>query len=154
MKFGIKINRKGFSLIEMVAATTILSLGVVSICAMTTRGLSQVKSNRGREIAWDMLDRQLMMIDYMGIDEFIEAGETSGVMGDESSAAGSFAWQVHTEETETVGLINVSIVVSWGTERNRKSVVAQTMLISNEMIEEAEAEAEAAAAEEAEQGNG
>ena len=62
----------------MVVASTILSMGVITVCAMSTRSLSRVRLNREREVAWDLLDRQLTMIEYAGVDNFLRAGKLEG----------------------------------------------------------------------------
>ena len=63
---------------EMVVASTILSMGVITVCAMSTRSLSRVRVNREREVAWDLLDRQLTMIEYVGVDNFLRQGTLQG----------------------------------------------------------------------------
>ncbi len=130
-------NRKAFSLVETMVAAVILSAAVIAISAISTRSLRGVKLNREYELAWDLLDRQLTMIDYMGIETFIEMGETSGVFTEESGGDGYF-WQVETTLQETDYLYAVDIIVGWSSGTRPRMVSLTTMLNGQGTLEEAE----------------
>jgi prepilin-type N-terminal cleavage/methylation domain-containing protein len=135
-------NNKGFSLIEMIVASIILSLAVVSICAVSTKSMTAVKSNREYEIAWDLLDRQLTIIDYAGIEEFINEGQMSGHFGDEESE-GTHYWSAKCEEGEYDYLYNLELTVVWGPENAPSSISLSTVLNgTGSEIEEEEEESE------------
>lgn len=134
-------NDKGFSLIEMIVASIILSLAVVSICAVSTKSMTAVKSNREYEVAWDLLDRQMTMIDYVGIEEFLNQGQMSGQLGGGDSDGNSGAmhyWSVKCEEGEYNYLYNVQVTISWGAENAMRSITAATVLngVGTEIVEE------------------
>ncbi|MCF7955630.1 MAG: prepilin-type N-terminal cleavage/methylation domain-containing protein [Phycisphaerae bacterium] len=120
-------NNKGFSLIEMIVASIILSLAVVSVCAVSTKSMTAVRSNREYEIAWDLLDRQLTMIDYVGIEEFINQGQMEGHFGDEDSE-GTHYWSAKCEEGEYDYLYNLQLTVTWGSENAPRSISVSTAL--------------------------
>ena len=134
-------NNKGFSLIEMIVASIILSLAVVSICTVSTKSMTAVKSNREYETAWDLLDRQLTVIDYAGIEEFINQGQMSGHFGDEETE-GTHYWSVKCEEGEYDYLYNLELTIMWGPENAPSSVSVQTVLNGTgvELEEEEESE--------------
>jgi len=132
---------RGFSLVEVIVASMILSGGVVAICSVSTRSFLGVKLNRDYEHAWDLLDRQLTMIDYMGVDEFLESGETSGICEGDNPDAVHY-WQAAVIEDEIPGLYTVDIVVSWQDGPRLRQVTARTMLTGAPPIEEEPAEGE------------
>ena len=109
-------NRKAFSLLETIVASLLLSSGVGTLCALSTRSLTAVKSNREYEHAWELLDRQLTFIDYMGIEEFIELGQTSGRFGEEDDKGQAYFWEAEIEEGTSDYLYHVDITVFWGPE--------------------------------------
>ncbi len=134
-------NNKGFSLIEMIVASIILSLAVVSVCAVSTKSMTSVRSNRDYEVAWDLLDRQLTIIDYTGIEEFINEGQMSGQFGDDDSD-GTHYWSARCEEGEYDYLYNLDLTISWGPENAMRSISVSTVLngAGIEIVEEEESE--------------
>jgi len=120
-------NNKGFSLIEMIVASIILSLAVVSICGLGTKSMTAVRSNRDYEVAWDLLDRQLTLIDYAGIEDFINQGQTTGHFGDDESES-THLWAVKFEEGEYDSLYNVQLTVTWGSQRVPRSISVSTVI--------------------------
>lgn len=120
-------NNKGFSLIEMIVASIILSLAVVSICAVSTKSMTAVRSNRDYEIAWDLLDKQLTIIDYAGVEEFINQGQMSGHFGSEETESTHY-WSAKCEEGEYDYLYNVELTVMWGPENSPSSISVSTVL--------------------------
>ncbi len=121
-------TRRAFSLVEMVAATMILSMGVMTICTLSTRSVTRIAENRRREMAWDVLDRQLSMIDYVGIDAFVKAGQTEGVLGSDDSPLGKYDWQGQVSEADIDGLYKVRMVIYWGPERDKHKIFATTIM--------------------------
>ena len=118
-------NRRGFTLVETILASIILCGAVLALGAISTRSLSQTRLNRQYEVAGMLADRQLTMIDYVGIDDCIESDQTEGVF--EEFEPG-YHWQVVTEYQEIDNLYQVNVTVSW-IERNRPySVSVDTML--------------------------
>jgi len=106
-------NRKAFSLVEMIVAAVLLSGAVVTLCAISNRSLAGVRLNRQHELGWEVLDRQLTLIDYIGIDEFIELGQFEGEFGDEETTGIVYHWSSDMTELEADNLWQVNMVVSW-----------------------------------------
>jgi len=134
---GSKINNRGFNLVETVVASIILSGAVLTVGAVSTRSLSGTRLNRQYEIAASLIDKQLSLIDYIGIDEFIELGHMEGVF--EEFEPG-YHWEVSAEYEGIDNLYLLNITVSW-IERNRPySVSVETMLNGTGMLVDIEQE--------------
>lgn len=120
-----KRNKRGFTLVETIAASTILCGAVLMVGAISTRSLGRTRLNRQYEVAASLIDKQLSLIDYVGIDEFIELGRLEGEFEDFEPG---YHWEVVTQYQNIDSLYLVNITVSW-VERNRlRSVSVDTML--------------------------
>jgi hypothetical protein len=119
-----KRNSKGFNLVETLVAGAILSGTVLTVGAISTRALTGTKLNRQYETAASLIDKQFSLIDYMGIDQFVELGQTEGVFEDFEPG---YQWQATTEYQGVDSLYLVTLTVTW-VDRNRPySLSAQTM---------------------------
>jgi type II secretory pathway pseudopilin PulG len=115
----------GFSLVETLMATLILSGSVLALATISTNALTDTTRNTHYEQAAAVIDQQLSMIDYVGIDQFLKLEQTEG---DNEDFGTAYHWKVSTEYEGTDNLYIVTIMVTWA-ERNRPySVTAQTML--------------------------
>jgi len=126
----------GFNLVETLLATTILSGSVLALAAISTNALTDTTLSRHYEMAASVIDEQLSMIDFLGIDQFIKLDQTEGIKvitldpteQDTEDSGPQYRWQVSTEYRNIDNLYLVTITVTW-IERNRPySVTAQTML--------------------------
>ena len=137
-------SRKAFSLVEMIAASIILSSGVVAICALNTSSFTAVRTNRDRELAWELLDRQLTIIDCMGLDEFLELRQFSGEIKLENQTSTVYQWAAQLEEGINDNLYTITLALSWGAENRRHTIMASTVLngIDDMIMEEDETEEE------------
>ena len=139
MRIRTKRNKRGFTLVEMIAASSILSGAVLVLVAITTRSMTDTRLNRQYEIAASIIEKQLSLLDYVGIDEFIELGRADGVVEDFEPG---YHWEVTTEYQGIDSLYLVTITVTW-IERNRPySVSVQTRLNGMSTYVEAETEQE------------
>jgi prepilin-type N-terminal cleavage/methylation domain-containing protein len=118
-------NKKGFSLIETLVASAILSGAVLTLGAISTMSVSGTRLNRRYEVAASLLDKQLNLIDYIGIDEFIELGQMEGVF---EGYEPTYHWEVITEYQDIDSLYLVTITVSWIDGNRPYSISADTML--------------------------
>jgi len=103
-------KQKAFTLIEAVVAAVILSSAIIAYCAITTRSTNQVQLNRQREIAWQLLDRQLVTIAQAGIDEFIQQGKTEGLIEAHDI---EFVWQAQLEPQDLGNLYALQLTLHW-----------------------------------------
>ncbi len=120
-----KTNKKGFSLIETLVASAILSGSVLTIGAISTMSLSGTRVNRRYETALSLIDKQLSLIDYVGIDEFVELGQMEG---DFEEVEPGYHWEVATEYQDIDSLYLVTITVSWVDGNRPYSLSVDTML--------------------------
>jgi Tfp pilus assembly protein PilV len=128
-------TKKGFTLVETIVATVILSLAVLGLAAIAAGAMGNTRQNRRREVAAGLADRQLTMIDQMGIEEFIQTDIMEGVFEDYDPP---YAWSVVTQADIIDYLYQVRMTVTW-TERNRQySVVVDTMLNGKGLLTELE----------------
>jgi prepilin-type N-terminal cleavage/methylation domain-containing protein len=135
MRIRTKRNKRGFTLVEMIAASSILSGAVLVLVAITTRSMTDTRLNRQYEIAASIIEKQLSLLDYVGIDEFIELGRADGVVEDLEPG---YHWEATTEYQGIDSLYLVTITVTW-MERNRPySVSVQTRLNGMSTYVEAE----------------
>ncbi len=133
-------GRRAFSLVETIVAAVLLSGGVVAISAISTNSFRGVKLNRENELAWDLLDKQLTMIDFMGIDAFIESGETTGLFEGEGGEDPTHYWNVQATPMDKDYLYSVNIIVGWGEGSRMREISLTTMFNGQGLTEEMEAE--------------
>ena len=118
----------------------LLSGGVVAVSAISTKSFQGVKLNRENELAWDLLDKQLTLIDFMGIDAFVESGETTGMFEGEGGQDPTHYWDVQVSPLEIDYLYTVNIVVGWGAGKRLREVSLTTMFNGQGLTEQTEAE--------------
>ena len=106
-------------------ATVVFCGAVLALGAVSTRSLSQTKLNRQYETAASLADRQLTLIDYMGIEDFIEQGETEGVSEGPDQ---SYYWRVTVGTMVIDSLYEVNMTVVWDDRNRTHSVSVVTRL--------------------------
>ena len=134
-----KKNKKGFSLIETLVASAILSGAVLTLGAISTMSVHGTRLNRRYEVAASLLDKQLNLIDYIGIDEFIDLGQLAG---DFEGYEPAYRWEVVTEYQDIDSLYLVTITVSWIDGNRPYSISVDTMLDGVSVYLEVEVELE------------
>ena len=122
---GPRRQAKGFTLVDVIAASVILCGAVMLVGRVGTQAMTGTKLNRRYEMASSLIDRQLSLIDYIGIDAFVEAGESEGQSDDFGY---SFTWYVETEYQEIDSLYAVKITVRWAEGRSPYSITVDKML--------------------------
>jgi len=120
----IKRKTKGFTLVEVITASAILCGAVMIVGTAGTQALSGTRLNRLYEMAASLANRQLTVIDYVGIDSVLESGELEG---DSEDLGYSFHWQVETEYQDIDALYLVTVTVSWMDGNRPRSVSVETM---------------------------
>ena len=125
MMVWAKRNRKGFTLVEAAVASTILCGAVLTVGAISTSSLSGTRLNRQYEVAASLIDKQLSLIDYIGIDEFIESGQMEGSF---EEIEPGYHWEVVTEYQDIDSLYLVTITVTWVDRKRPYSLSVDTML--------------------------
>ena len=118
-------RRQGFSLIETIIASVILSGSVLALGTVTSIAVREIRVNRHRQVAAGLIDRQLTLIDHVGIDRYLEEGESQGIYDEVEPG---YAWRVGTEYYGIDGLYVVTITVTWLEGTRPQQLCAQTML--------------------------
>lgn len=132
-----KTKTKGFTLVEVVASSIILCGAVMIVGAIGTQALTGTHLNRQYEMAVSLADKQLGLIDYIGIDSIVEMGQLEG---EHENAGSTYYWKINTEYQEIDSLYLVTLTVSW-VDRNRPySISVDTMLNGETLSEESSAE--------------
>jgi len=118
---------KGFTLIEVLAACVILAGGLTALFAVSTRCMERVGLNEKYGYAWQLLDRQLSLIEYMGIGRFIEQGINDG----QNEVAGTqYQWQISTFSEDIDNLYRVTVTITWMYRGRSYSICAATRMIA------------------------
>lgn len=129
----VKTKTKGFTLVEVIASSIILCGAVMIVGAIGTQALTGTHLNRRYETAASLADKQLSLIDYIGIDSIVEMGQTEG---DNEESGYQYHWKIETEYQDIDSLYLVRITVSW-VDRNRPySISVDTMLNGKTLSEE------------------
>jgi hypothetical protein len=115
----------GFNLVEMLVAGVILSASVVTVGAISTHSLNATHINRQYEQAASVVDKILRMIDYTGIDAFLEKGQTEGY---EEDIKPGYQWRVTTQYLEVDRLYRVTITVTWMDRGRMRQITVDTEL--------------------------
>jgi prepilin-type N-terminal cleavage/methylation domain-containing protein len=132
-----KTNKNGFTLVEVISASIILCGAVMIVGAIGTRTLIGTRLNRRYEMAASLIDKQLSLIDYIGIDSIVEMGRMDGEFEDSGY---SYNWQIETEYQEIDSLYLVTVTASWVEGNRPYSLSVDTMLDGETLMEESGAE--------------
>ena len=130
-----KRNKRGFTLVETITASVILCGSVLAVGAISTRSLGETRLNRQYEVAAALADKQLAMIDYVGVEEFIELGQMEG---DFEESEPGYRWEVVTESQDVDNLYLVNITVSWVERKRPYTISVDTMLNGTGMFVDTE----------------
>jgi type II secretion system protein I len=120
------MKHRGISLLETVAAATILATAVMTVCGLSAKGLRSVRLNQEQEMAWDFLDRQLVLIDTVGVEVLAETGSAAGHI--QSFDGRLWQWTAQAEAAETAGLYDVQVRVEWLSGNRPKQITCRTRL--------------------------
>jgi prepilin-type N-terminal cleavage/methylation domain-containing protein len=117
-------NANGFTLIEVIVASIILCGVVLVAGAVGTRSLVGARIDRCYETAAALADKQLSLIEYIGIDSVVQMGQLDGDFDD---SGGTYHWNVATDYQGIDSLYLVTITVTWTEAGHPYSFVVDTM---------------------------
>jgi prepilin-type N-terminal cleavage/methylation domain-containing protein len=129
-------DRKGFTLVEVIAASIILCAVVMIAGTIGTHSLVGTRLNRRYEMAASLADRQLSLIEYAGIDSIVEVGSLDG---DSEELGYLYHWEIVTEYQEINNLYLVTITVSWIEVNRPYTLTVDTMFNGTTQTEESTA---------------
>ena len=118
-------RNKGFTLVETMLASAILCGAVLAVGSVSTRTLSSTRLNRHYERATTLAEKQLRIVDYVGVEDFIRAGIMQGMFEEFEP---QYFWEVETESMDIDNLYMVRVTVSWLEYNRRYSVSVDTRI--------------------------
>lgn len=125
-------RKRGFTLVEIVVAAMILSAASITIGAICNKCIRSVKVSKEYEIAWNVLDKQLSTIDYVGLSTYIESDRMAGQIEEDETV---YNWQMQVTDHDILGLYKVDMVISWEIAKKPHSVSASTMFFTKKAQE-------------------
>jgi prepilin-type N-terminal cleavage/methylation domain-containing protein len=119
-------NRKrlGFTLIEVIAASALLAGGVVVVAAITSRSIDTLRLNTEYARAWEVMDRQLTIFQYIGIDTVVQKGITKGEFTEGDT---DFSWSATIVDEPFDKLKRVDMTVAWSKGGRSRGITTTTM---------------------------
>jgi len=117
--------QRGFTLVETIVSSVILCGTVIALASLSTRSLTTIQLNRQYEVARSLADRQLHLVDFVGVDKFAEKRRVEGVF-DEMTP--QYSWEIVTEQQDIDNLYLVKVTVSWVDRGRMYNVSVDTML--------------------------
>lgn len=106
-------------------ATMVLAAALVSLQGIVSRCLYRVRVNEEKERAWQILDRQMTVIDAMGIDSYMQEPLREGEIEEDGVL---FQWKVDTRVESIDCMYEVTITIWWGRETKPHVISATTRL--------------------------
>jgi len=116
----------GFSLVETIVASVVLSGVVVTIGAISSRALVTTRMNREYEAAAALIDRQMTLIQYAGVDQLVDAGGT--MEGQVDDIPPGYHWAAAAVYEGIDALYRVTLTVTWADQGKVYSLSAETQL--------------------------
>ena len=116
----------GFSLVETIVAAVVLSGVVVTVGAISSRALISTRLNREYEAAASLIDRQLTMIRYAGVDQLVDAGGT--LEGQVDDVPPGYHWAAAAAYEGIDALYRITLTVTWANQGKAYMMSAETQL--------------------------
>ncbi len=128
---ALRGKSEGFTLLETLLAAMILCSAILVIGAISSKALNNARLNRQYERALQLADTKLTVIQYEGVDTFLESGQTEGEFSDTQP---QYSFKVAVKETEIDNLYDVSVKVGWLEHNKAYDVVLDTRMSSTNSL--------------------
>ena len=125
MKARLNKRVAGFTMLEALVATMVLTATLVTLHGIVSRCLYRVQMNEEYERAWQILDRQMTVIDAMGIDNYMLEPQQEGEIEEDGMF---FQWKVDAVAETIDCMYEVTITIWWGPEEKPHVISATTKL--------------------------
>jgi prepilin-type N-terminal cleavage/methylation domain-containing protein len=124
-------KNRGFSLIEVMVAAGLLATVTVTVCTLGTRSLASMRVCREYEKAWDVLDRQMVLLEQIGVATLAGQSNLSGVI-DDSQSQTQWKWRMNIEPLEVEELYALTLTVEWVSEGKSRQIQCDTRMRSGQ----------------------
>ena len=118
-------HRKGFTVVEALAAGVILAISAAVIGTSVSQALASLQLARDYQLAAELLDATLTKIDLIGPVRLVWEGPTEGQF---PPPLDRFTWQADIDARLEGSLYEVTVRILWQTATGQRSVQAQTLL--------------------------
>ena len=118
-------RRNAFTLIETLVAALLLSMAVVVLGGVGVSALASARRTLVDEQAWDLADRQLTMVDTIGVRSYSQSGPMHGTFPGDGV---TFSWQLTIAPTAMDLLYDVTVLVRWTDQHRGHTIQVQTRL--------------------------
>jgi prepilin-type N-terminal cleavage/methylation domain-containing protein len=120
-------KNRGFSLIEVMVAAGLLATVTVTVCTLGAKSLASMRVCREYEKAWDVLDRQMVLLEQIGVATLASQSNLSGVI-DDSQSQTQWKWQMNIEPLEVEELYALTLTVEWVSEGKSRRIQCDTRM--------------------------
>jgi prepilin-type N-terminal cleavage/methylation domain-containing protein len=120
-------KNSGFSLIEVMVAAGLLATVTVTVCALGARSLESMRVCQEYEKAWDVLDRQMVLLEQIGVANLVSRSSLSGVIDDPQSQI-QWKWQMNIEPLNVEELYAFTLTMEWVSEGRVRRIQCDTRL--------------------------
>ncbi|HIE25980.1 TPA: type II secretion system protein GspI [Candidatus Poribacteria bacterium] len=120
----------GFTLIEILVSLTILAIALPPLLRAFSQAGNQSASSENETTAVNLLKYKMAEIEMLGYPE--GTGEDEGEFGEGSR----FGWTSRIEETDTEGLLLISVTVNWLERGREKSMTMNTYMADRQLPQE------------------
>ncbi|HGJ64801.1 TPA: type II secretion system protein GspI [bacterium] len=121
MKSILYNNNKGFTLLEIVVALAISAMTLPALLQAFSNGIRNYSIIENRTTAYYLLKLKMGQVEMTG---YPEVGSEEGDFGDDSR----FKWATEVNNTDTDGLREVIVTISWEERGSLRSVELSTFL--------------------------
>ena len=119
-------GRRGFTLVETLAAGVILTLWAVVLGGAASRGVRSLAIARDTQRASELLERVLTKVDLIGPARLMADGPTEGVF---EAPHDAFRWRTEIDSRTEADLYEVAVRISWRMPNGQeRSVEAKTLI--------------------------
>jgi prepilin-type N-terminal cleavage/methylation domain-containing protein len=124
-------KNKGFSLIEVLIAAGLLAGATVTVCALGAKSLAAMRVCQEYEKAWDVLDRQMVLLEQIGVANLVNQSNLSGVIDDPQT---QWKWRIAIEPLKVEELYALTLTVEWVSEGRVRRIQCDTRLRAGQEI--------------------
>jgi prepilin-type N-terminal cleavage/methylation domain-containing protein len=120
-------KNSGFSLIEVMVAAGLLATVTVTVCALGAKSLASMQVCQEYEKAWDVLDRQMILLEQIGVANLASRSNLSGVIEDPQTQM-QWKWQMKIEPLDVEELYALTLTVEWISEGRVRRIQCDTRM--------------------------